>query len=270
MTKKKSYSVLGIDKSAGETEIKKAYRDLVLKYHPDRNKSEYASTRFQEIRAAYEALIEIDKKRESVTICPHCGEIIDVDVKHIETSATESAIENTTEKFRQANRKLTFFQVVVCIQIICTIVLSYYYLSLLNAEKNRNEVLLADLTSQRNDLQKQVISYESHIDMIREIASFLSEKSSGQASPQFYASEKILVISKSTKKTALQVTADFEIPYRLNWDYDKAVINITSQDNWDDTKLTVYIEPVDEGLNYVTFSNTKNDQTFRVLVIVTA
>lgn len=50
------YEVLGVSKDANETEIKKAYRQLSLKYHPDRNSSEEAKDRIQQVNQAYEIL----------------------------------------------------------------------------------------------------------------------------------------------------------------------------------------------------------------------
>jgi len=52
------YKILGVTPGAGEKQIKSAYRKLALKYHPDRNKSTDAATKFQEISEAYEFLIE--------------------------------------------------------------------------------------------------------------------------------------------------------------------------------------------------------------------
>lgn len=50
------HAVLGVSKDADEKEIKKAYRRLALKYHPDRNKSPRAVKRFREISEAYAVL----------------------------------------------------------------------------------------------------------------------------------------------------------------------------------------------------------------------
>ncbi len=59
------YKSLGLDKSASETEIKKAYRKLAQKYHPDKNPGDKeAETKFKEIQAAYEVLSDKRKRQQ--------------------------------------------------------------------------------------------------------------------------------------------------------------------------------------------------------------
>ena len=53
---KDHYNVLGINENAQESEIKKAYRSLSLKYHPDRNSSQEAKEKMTEINEAFEVL----------------------------------------------------------------------------------------------------------------------------------------------------------------------------------------------------------------------
>ena len=57
------YKILGLPKSATDDEIKKAYRKLALKYHPDKNKSPQAEEQFKLVAEAYEVLSD-KKKRE--------------------------------------------------------------------------------------------------------------------------------------------------------------------------------------------------------------
>lgn len=57
------YQILGLEKGASQDEIKKAYRKLALKWHPDKNKSTEAEKRFKEINQAYEVLSDPQKKQ---------------------------------------------------------------------------------------------------------------------------------------------------------------------------------------------------------------
>ena len=50
------YSILDIENTATQEEIKKAYRKLSMSWHPDRNKSPEATEKFKEISAAYAVL----------------------------------------------------------------------------------------------------------------------------------------------------------------------------------------------------------------------
>lgn len=56
------YKLLGVSRRATKKEIKKAYRSLSLKYHPDKNKEEGAAEKFAEISYAYEVLSSEEKK----------------------------------------------------------------------------------------------------------------------------------------------------------------------------------------------------------------
>ncbi len=64
MSKRDYYDVLGVSKSADETELKKAYRKLAMKYHPDRNKGDAnAEKKFKEASEAYDVLRDSQKRQ---------------------------------------------------------------------------------------------------------------------------------------------------------------------------------------------------------------
>ncbi|XP_017888925.2 dnaJ homolog subfamily C member 30-like, partial [Ceratina calcarata] len=63
-TKKKThYEILGISPGATYSEIKTAYYDLTLKYHPDKNKSDSAKAMFQEISNSYDVLSKYESRK---------------------------------------------------------------------------------------------------------------------------------------------------------------------------------------------------------------
>ena len=62
MSKRDYYEVLGVEKGASEAELKKAYRRLAMKFHPDRNPDdEKAEEKFKEATEAYEVLTDANK-----------------------------------------------------------------------------------------------------------------------------------------------------------------------------------------------------------------
>ena len=64
------YTVLGVARGASDDEIKKAYRKLALKFHPDKNQNPGAEEKFKEIGEAYDVLSDTRKKQ----IYDQCGE----------------------------------------------------------------------------------------------------------------------------------------------------------------------------------------------------
>ncbi|BFF96905.1 dnaJ protein homolog 1-like [Drosophila madeirensis] len=59
---KNYYQILGINRNATKEEIKKSYRRMALKYHPDKNDHPQAEAQFQEVAAAFEVLSNKEKR----------------------------------------------------------------------------------------------------------------------------------------------------------------------------------------------------------------
>lgn len=73
MAKPDYYEILGVDRGAGESEVKSAYRKLAMKYHPDRNPGDkQAEDKFKEATEAYEVLKD-PQKRQAYDQFGHAG-----------------------------------------------------------------------------------------------------------------------------------------------------------------------------------------------------
>jgi len=72
MAKRDYYEILGVGKNASKSDIKKAYRKLAMKYHPDRSKEPDAEEKFKEISEAY-AVLSDEEKRAKYDRFGHAG-----------------------------------------------------------------------------------------------------------------------------------------------------------------------------------------------------
>ena len=62
--KKDYYEILGVSRDATQKEIKKAFRKLAIKYHPDKNKEKDAEEKFRDIAKAYDTLSNAEKRKK--------------------------------------------------------------------------------------------------------------------------------------------------------------------------------------------------------------
>ena len=78
MARRDLYAILGVSRSANADEVKKAYRNLARRYHPDRNAGdEDAADRFREIAEAYETLSQPELRARDTTVSvPSTGRMV--------------------------------------------------------------------------------------------------------------------------------------------------------------------------------------------------
>jgi molecular chaperone DnaJ len=64
MSKRDYYEVLGVEKNVDEKELKKAYKKLARKYHPDVNKAADSADKFKEVKEAYDVLSDSQQRAQ--------------------------------------------------------------------------------------------------------------------------------------------------------------------------------------------------------------
>ncbi|NJK54945.1 MAG: DnaJ domain-containing protein [Pleurocapsa sp. SU_5_0] len=87
------YAILGVNQTANNSEIKQKFRQLALKYHPDRNQgNKAAESKFKEISEAYEVLADVDKRKKY----DYFGQYQQSNSKTKDTAAQSSTSKTTT------------------------------------------------------------------------------------------------------------------------------------------------------------------------------
>ena len=90
IAKKDYYDILQVNREANEDEIRKAYKKLAIKFHPDKNNSEFSSDAFKKVSHAFTVLSNKEKKQR------------------YDTFGTEEDVGMSTEGFRFNNREDPF------------------------------------------------------------------------------------------------------------------------------------------------------------------
>lgn len=125
----------------------------------------------------------------------------------------------------------------------------------------RSQALLLYTKSELEQAQKEAYNY----DLIR---SFLTKSDAGYASDQFFASKSVLILSRTGEDRTFSLTTGFsggECSFSTSG--NSARVSFT-ENAWSGS-TTIRVSPKSAGTTYVTFSNTVNSQTFRVLILVT-
>lgn len=105
------YAILGVSEQATYLELKRAYRRLARKYHPDRNNSSHAESMIKKINAAFEILSDDDKKRKydkTAFETKWDEEEIRSNVQHSETNQIYSNYENNSRNYDTSDKQYQF------------------------------------------------------------------------------------------------------------------------------------------------------------------
>jgi DnaJ-class molecular chaperone len=101
------YAILGVQRNASEDDIKKAYRNMAMQYHPDRNpgKEEWANEKFKEINEAYGVLGNPEKRRQYDQFGT-TGTANDI----FGSQATSTTFEDLMKEFRGSGLNIDFLE----------------------------------------------------------------------------------------------------------------------------------------------------------------
>lgn len=120
------------------------------------------------------------------------------------------------------------------------------------------------------NLDKRIDSLEKKANNFDNIVNGMQFGNTGYASSNFFASDSVIVVSKNETNRKFKLTANWSNSGTVYVDYSSSAAYVSfDSDEWStSTQMTVH--PLSEGITVVTFSNSVNSKTFKVLIIVTA
>ena len=150
------YKLLDITKTATPHEIKKAYRKMALRYHPDRNKNKDAEDRFKEIGRAYQVLSDPLKRREYDLL----GKVSNVNFAPAVALFKKIMTDIPQELIKLSSMLTTNIDINECpnIKNIITKIAARYNLAKSKQSKNNEEVELDSISKTINDIDNTVVS----------------------------------------------------------------------------------------------------------------
>lgn len=122
------YKILGVDKNASKNEIKKAYKKLAVKYHPDKNGGELLSEEiFKSVKKAYDTLSDSQKKNRYDSLQEYYNQ------KHTQPNYRKKATNNNTKKVVRpvgiSNKKASLIAFCFVLAITLIVITIYPFLN---------------------------------------------------------------------------------------------------------------------------------------------
>ena len=157
--------------------------------------------------------------------------------------------------------------IIVLLGVVCG------YLLFQNSEiKARNEEvnqLANTYKRQISSLENKLSFYEDKAAWYDEIVRELKGENLGYAASNFHTDSGVYVVSKYNVSEKIKLTAHWSNWGYVNVDYSSNAARVIFDKNTWTTSTTMTIDPNKEGVTVVTFSNTADSKTFKVLIIVT-
>ena len=120
------------------------------------------------------------------------------------------------------------------------------------------------------NLERKIDTLEKKANQYDDIVNGMQLGNTGYAASNFFASDSVIVVSKNETNRKFKLTANWSNGGTVYVDYSSSAALVSfDNDEWS-TSTQMSVHPLSEGVTIVTFSNSVNSKTFKVLIIVTA